>query len=144
MPYDLPSTRSARSKFYDALLWQALSRRTAAGPPGGGNDSVFAVAFSFASASPVVIHVLPIGSIVTRASIRIDTAFDGAGASLRLGTPASPALFLAAGDNLPSALGQYDGGAGFIFAAPDIMQLVIVPGAGATQGAGFVFAQIKL
>jgi hypothetical protein len=112
-------------------------------PPTPGGGAVKVVAFSFASVSPLVLSPLLGGQSVVRVGILITTPFDGAGASLTLGTPGSPALLLASTDNRPSAAGQYESDAITPFAAPDTMQLTIIPGGGATQGAGQVFYELS-
>jgi hypothetical protein len=109
--------------------------------PGGG--AVMVVLFSFATPSPLVLSPLLAGQSVVRAGIVVTTPFDGVGAALPVGTPFSPALILAAADSRPAAAGQYETDAVTRLGAPDTLQLVITPGAGATQGAGQVFYQLS-
>jgi hypothetical protein len=111
--------------------------------PGPGAGAVMVVSFTLATPSPLVLSPLLAGQSVVRAGIVVTTTFDGVGAALPLGTPFSPAVILAAADSRPAAAGQYETDAVTSFGAPDTLQLVITPGAGATQGAGQVFFQLS-
>jgi hypothetical protein len=143
MPYDLPSTQTGRSKRYDALIALALARRFAPPPPPVPGELVVGVPFAFNTASPLILQAVAAGTLLNRADILITTAFDDPAATLRLGTAASPSLVLAAADNLPSRLGQYQTEALTLFVAPDNLQLSISPAA-STMGAGIVFFKLKL
>jgi hypothetical protein len=114
---------------------------------GGGSSplstkSVVVVPFTFATASPLVLAPVGTSSPVVRAGIRIDVGFDGVGASLEIGTTASPGIVLGTGDNLPAFPGQYEVDFVDSFAGPDTLQLTIVPGAGATRGSGVVYYEL--
>ena len=128
-------TQIPRTKRIESLLAIALAES-------GGSASGFifkAIAFTFTTPSPFVLHAIAPGQSISRAGVIIDTTFDGIGASLSVGTPASPQLFLATADNFPSVLGQYESDKVTPFAIGDTIQLTINPGAAPTQGAGFVF-----
>ena len=115
----------------------------AGGGGGGGGGGLKTAAFTFATASPLVLSAITAGANIGRVGIAITTTFDGAGAALTVGTPFSPSLLLGASDNSPGAIGQYESDAVTKFAAPDTLELSITPGAGATQGAGFVYYSLS-
>lgn len=107
-----------------------------------GTKSVVVEPFTFETASPLVLAPVGTSSPVVRAGIRIDVGFDGAGASLSIGTTASPGIVLAASENLPAVPGQYEVDLVDSFAGPDTLRLTIVAGAGATRGSGVVYYEL--
>lgn len=112
---------------------------------GGGAPearAVVVVPFSFATPSPFDLASVGPSAPVVRAGIRIDVGFDGVGASLEIGTAASPALILGPGENLPAVPDQYENDAVVTFGAPATLQLRITPGAGATRGSGVVYFEL--
>jgi hypothetical protein len=129
-------------------IWNAETRNwdlftSAAG--GGGGASAFLVPFTYQSASPLEIAPLHVGSVVVRTAVLITTAFNGAGASVELGTSGLPTEFFAPGDVDVTATGDtFDNPALFDSAVATNVVLVIVPGAGATAGAGLVLCELKL
>lgn len=124
----------------EALVALALARGAAAGT---AEETVVAVPFTFASGSPLILVPVMLGHVVDRVSVVIETTFDGAGASLQVGTAATPGLILATSDIDPTKLGTYTNHALFPFAAAANLELTITPGGGATQGAGLVLVKVK-
>lgn len=100
------------------------------------------ISFTFATASPLRITPLRIGDRMVRAIVIIDTVFDGAGASLTLGTAALPAGILSAAAITVTVLGNYATLTVFQVAVAADLQLTITPGGGATTGAGRVLLEI--
>lgn len=99
--------------------------------------------FTFASASPLIVHAFPTGARLIRAAVLIDTTFDGVAPTLKLGTPAAPELVLAAADIDASMLGQYEQDVVITnTGAPTSLELAIFSGA-STQGSGVVLFEIK-
>ena len=76
-----------------------------------------------------------------RATVIIDTVFNGVGAALSLGTVALPGGILAAASITVTALGDYTAFTHFQVAVAADLQLTITPGAGATTGAGRVLLE---
>ena len=111
-----------------------------AGGGGSGNVNASVTAFSYTTTSPLSLGAVASGESVNRAAILITIPFDDVSATLQLGTPFSPALLLAAGDNKPGQIGQYENDSIVRFISPDSLQLTITPGA-STMGAGLVFLQ---
>lgn len=111
---------------------------------GGSNnsDDILVVAFTYVTASPMVLQSVLAGQIVNRAVIVITTPFDDPAATVKVGTTSTPALILGPGDTTASIADQYGNDALTDFASNDIMILTISPGA-STQGAGFLFYRIK-
>ena len=98
--------------------------------------------FTFATASPFILTPLRVGDRVLRAEVVIDTVFNGVGASLSLGTLALPGGILATTDIDVTILDTYRTLDRFQVAVTADLRLTIVPGAGATTGAGRVFLEI--
>jgi hypothetical protein len=119
--------------------------RTLVAMGGGGAPearAVVVVPFTFATGSPFDLASVGPSAPVVRAGLRIDVGFDGAGASLEIGTAASPGLILGPTESLPAVPGQYETDAVTTFVAPATLQLRVTPGAGATQGAGVVYFEL--
>lgn len=107
------------------------------GSSGGAGETVVRVPFTYTSSSPLTLLSVAAGGAVNRVALVITTAFNDGAATLQVGTLFSPALLLAAGDNVPGVLGQYESDAVVGFVTAQAVVLTIAPGA-STQGAGFV------
>lgn len=94
------------------------------------------VAFAFGDASPRNIYVAPNNRTATIVRVVIDTAFDGAGAAIAIGTAADPELLMPYDGNDPATALSYENAPDAALNAGDAVQLSITPGAGATRGAG--------
>lgn len=90
--------------------------------------------FSYGDASPVPVFTAPHDLHVLLSRIAIDTAFDGAGASLTLTVPSGN--LLTADQNYPETVGTYSVTEPLDMTAGDQAIFTIDPGAGATSGAG--------
>lgn len=114
------------------------------GPPGQKGDpgdssaatGRAVVAFAFGDASPVPVFTPAANCTDILVRLVIDTPFDGAGAALKLGTPSQPEALMAAAHNDPTSAGGYEVAPDAALAAGTPIVLTIIPGAGATQGAG--------
>lgn len=111
------------------------------GPKGAPGDSSAAtgravVPFAFGDASPLPVFTPAVNCTDILVRLVIDTPFNGAGAALKLGTVAQPEALLAASHNDPTAAGGYEAAPDAALVAGVPIVLSIVPGTGATQGAG--------
>lgn len=110
-----------------------------AGPPG---SALPPISFAYGDASPAQIYTLTKRSMVISCSLYIRTAFDGAGAALKVGTPSAPEALLPAGFNDPNSLGQYENSPDLELPAGSQITLTITPGTGASQGNGVVVIEL--
>lgn len=119
-----------------------LEIQPGSGGGGGGVPQIVVVPFDFSTASPLVVQAITTGQLVKSATIRIDTVFDDATATLALGTTSSPSLFLATNENVPTQLGDYESIPNYSVTANENIELTITPGA-STQGAGVVIIDLR-
>ena len=68
--------------------------------------------------------------------VDIDAAFNGAGASISVGTQSDPDAIMAATKNNPYEVAMYNATTEIALAQGDGIWLAISPGSGASQGAG--------
>jgi len=92
--------------------------------------------FAYGDASPAFIHLVTAPVIVLQVNLVISTPFNGAGASLKLGTAAQPQLLASPTQIDTSFVAEYETNPN-ITATSNIL-LTITPGAGCTQGAGWI------
>ena len=105
-------------------------------PASSGGSRGVVVPFAFGDASPVPIFTAPADCTDILARLVIDTPFNGVGAQLKLGTSASPELLLAAAHNDPATAAGYEAAPDASLTTGEAIVLTIIPGTGATQGAG--------
>ena len=111
------------------------------GPKGDKGDSAEAglyVPFSFGDATPKTIGPNEANKLIERVTIIITTPFNGVGATLAIGDSGTPMGLMEATDNEPQTPATYQVHPNVSFADTRNLLLTIVPGAGATQGAGIV------
>jgi hypothetical protein len=121
------------------LLEVALARGASGG---GGKQSAWVLAhvFAFNDASPVIYTpAFPANCLVTRAAVVIAQAFDDPAATLMLGIPSAPHLFLDTTDIDPTTPDTYSY-PGIVAVVAGSLQLTINPAA-ATRGVGFVYTE---
>jgi hypothetical protein len=109
---------------------------------GSGNVEALRLDFTFATASPAVVGAINAGDTVLTATVKIETGFTDVMATLELGTIATPGEFLATTDITASSADTYQNTEPFNYAAPETIQLGIVPG-GSVAGAGFVIVLVR-
>lgn len=100
------------------------------------------VPFTFASPPSQILEVLSVGWLFELASILITQTFNGVGATIQLGTSASPGGILSASDVLPSTLGQYDTRQVMPVSVADNL-LLTIGAAGSTQGQGLLLYRVR-
>lgn len=120
--------------------WRVIDANGALVAPGPGATGAFrkVVGFAFGDASPAPIFTAPAGCADILARVVIDTPFDGVGAALKLGTSGSPELLIPAATNDPTTAAAYEAAPDVALSSGEAIVLTIVPGTGATQGAGRV------
>jgi hypothetical protein len=94
------------------------------------------IPFAFGDASPVPVYT-PSGACTdVLARLVIDTPFNGSGAALKVGTSGSPELLIPASANDPTHAAGYEAAPDVSLTSGEAIVLTIIPGTGATQGAG--------
>ena len=94
------------------------------------------IPFEFNNVSPRVVYTLPSAMIVISATLSVKTAFDGIGASLKVGTVQNPELLIAEADNAPSFVTSFGVEMYEELAGGTEIIITTFPGAGASAGAG--------
>jgi len=107
--------------------------------PPGGFYKVLKVPFTHTTISPMVLQALVVGQQVDRVQIVITTAFNDPAARTRLGTAATPSLFL---DLSPVTVGQFADSNILDVTIPEFLRFLITPGI-STQGEGFIFYGVR-
>lgn len=114
-----------------------------AGPPGAPGVASPPIAFAFGDASPRTLFTTTASSLVMGVSVNVTTPFNGAAPSLRIGTTAQPELLLAATQLDLTVATEFEVNPNLILSAAQAVVMTLVPGAGCTQGSGWiVFEQI--
>lgn len=109
------------------------------GLPGvNGSGAIAPIEFAFGDADHVV-FTTPVAGIFTITRIEITQAFDGAGASIRVGTAGQPEALMSAAKNYPAQLASYEAASDFRVAANTGIILSISPGISPAQGAGTLY-----
>lgn len=114
------------------------------GPPGAAGPSGAAAApvnFSFGDASPAVISSGQPAQIILQINVNVITPFNGVGASVSVGTVASPSLFVASSQLDLSTATEFEITVGLPLAANTNIIATITPGQGATAGAGWILIE---
>lgn len=113
----------------------------AAGPAGSAGPVYLAappIGFSFGDASPRVFPAADAARLVLSVSVNIVTPFDGVAPSLRLGTLEQPELLVAAAQIDLGSTTEFEFSPNRVLAAAQGFVLTLAPGAGATQGSGWI------
>ncbi len=107
-----------------------------------GNYTLTRVAFSWASPGIVTLVGLPVGTIIDGATVEVTTPFDGVGASLQVGTGATPGLFFGPGKTSLTLAKTFTNR--LIHQAAVAESLILsLNGAGSTVGSGFVSFHVR-
>jgi hypothetical protein len=114
------------------------------GPPGpaGPGEAVFTTEFTYLTASPLILGAVDAGDILYRASILIETAFNGVVPTISFGTFGSPGLALSTAEVKPAILGQYETTFLIPLVVADFLILTINSN-GSTQGRGLLLYNLK-
>ena len=106
---------------------------------GNGGGTVPAIAFAYGDATPATIYVVAQNGVLTQSSIAIDTPFNGTGATIKLSVGATTILDTT--QNNPAQVAEYQTAPTLAVSVGNTVVLTIVPGSGATAGAGRVFLE---
>ena len=110
-------------------------------PPGTG-ETVVAVPFGFATPSPLVLGAISAGQIMNRASLQIQTPFNGVFPALSFGTTSNPVQYLdCSGIASPGFSVSYQNDELSVSPLADILLLTLTL-SGATQGAGVLLYKL--
>jgi hypothetical protein len=107
-----------------------------------GTENVGKVSFTYATVSPMILQALAPGSVIDRAAILIETPFNGVGATIELGTAASPGLVFAVGEVDLGKVGTYDDSELFPTVVAELLILTITPGT-STQGSAILVYKVR-
>lgn len=113
------------------------------GPAGPGGGALTTINFSFGDAARVIALSL-MGRIVSAVNINVATPFNGVGASLSIGTLTAPNLLVAPTQLDLSVATEFEIKPNVKFQSPTDIYLTITPGAGATQGAGWLVLETAI
>lgn len=94
--------------------------------------------FTYGIPSPMLLHTAQAPTLLASAELDIRTAFNGVGPQLSIGQPGQPARVMAANENDPAFVAQYEVFPAIEMGPGEGIYLFITPGAGATQGEGVV------
>lgn len=107
---------------------------TVPGPQGPPGSALTPYEFAFGVASPVVAYTLAVDSLITSVRLIITQAFNGAGATLSVGIPGQPELFLAVSENDPTMTMSFEVYPDIELPAGTQIVVSINPGASPSQG----------
>lgn len=113
------------------------------GDAGTGASGISYHAFAYGDSSPSTLETVASGKAVVNAKILIEEAFDGTGATLKLGDVSDAESVMAAADNDPATVGTYETAPGVSWGSSTALRLTITPGSGASTGSGVVVLQIE-
>lgn len=108
------------------------------GPRGAPGDGWIEVAFAFGDATPKPLASVAAGTLVKAVRLFVTEGFDGTAPALAVGDAGDPERLMAAGQNLPGVVGEYETAPGVVYDVLTQVRLTITPGAGATTGRGVV------
>lgn len=113
------------------------------GNDGDAGDGISYYTFAYGDSSPVTLETVASGKAVINAKILIEQAFNGSGASLKLGDNSNAESVMAAADNDPATVGTYETSPAKSWGSSTALRLTITPGSGASTGSGVVVLQIE-
>lgn len=119
-----------------------------AGPQGSAGATGASAAgvrhnFSFGDATPASMYTAPAGAILLSITLVIVVPFNGTGSALRVNrSGGGGAVLMAETENDPKVAATYEVTPARTLAAGETITLTIIPGAGCTQGAGFLVLEI--
>jgi hypothetical protein len=99
--------------------------------------------FAFGDASPAVLNVATAGKQIFDVEVNLTQPFDGVGASLTIGDAAILDRLMSESQNDPATAGRYQTAPEFVYGGDTQLLLSIIPGEGATTGAGVVAIRVQ-
>lgn len=100
------------------------------------------VAFAYGDASPSKLFTIPAGKTVFTCIVVIQQAFNGTGATLKVGDSNQDDRLMSTDKNDPSIVAEFESNPGYTYSTPTELILTINPGSGATTGSGYVLIEI--
>lgn len=94
------------------------------------------IPFAFGDATPADIYIPHEAGVLTLVRVQVTTPFDGVGAEIQIGTAADPDAFVGAADVDLAVPASWEVLPDANVAAGEPITLTLIPGAGATAGAG--------
>jgi hypothetical protein len=126
---------------YQTVLNQALLIPGPPGPVGPPGGAVPTLAFAYGDAAPVLIETILAGQRLTEVRLSVETAFNGAGAKLSVGTSLDHNAFADEAVVDPTTVAVYEFSPQTVFLVDTPVYLYITPGSGASAGKGSVILQ---
>lgn len=109
---------------------------------GSGSNKIESGVLVFNSTSPSNLVTLQTGKKVIKATVLVNQEFDGIGASVTVGTDATPDLIVADTNIDITSLGTYEVFPNYTTVASTVLKVFITPGSLATTGEIFVSLDI--
>lgn len=107
------------------------------------NATQIEVPFQYGNASPKPLAIIPANKLVLMCSIRITEAFDGIGATLKVGSATTPDDIMAETDNYPGVMSSWSVNPNTVYGTDTEIYLTLNMGAGATTGAGLLILSVQ-
>jgi hypothetical protein len=107
------------------------------------SSSITKIPFAFGDASPKPIASISAGGAIFTVQLIITTPFNGVGAALAIGDATQPDRLMASSRNSPVVVAEYETNPGWVATQDTQILLTITPGAGCTQGSGFILLEIN-
>jgi hypothetical protein len=107
------------------------------------NTTQIEIPFQYGNASPKPLVIIPANKLVLSCSIRITEAFDGVGATLQVGSAATPYDVMEQTDNAPGVLSSWSVNPNTVYGTDTEIYLTLNMGAGATAGAGLLILSVQ-
>jgi hypothetical protein len=126
---------------YQTVLNQALLIAGPPGPVGPPGGAVPTLAFSYGDATPELVATLLAGQRLVEVRLSVETAFNGSGARLSVGTTADHNAFADESVVDPTTAAVFEFSPQTVFLVDTPVYLFITPGSGASAGKGSVILQ---
>ena len=115
--------------------------RVNVGPPGRDGDAIGQpppIPFEWNNVSTRVVYTLGMDAFIVSVLVSIETAFDGNGASLKIGTVDAPELLAAQNQIDPTQIADFEINSSMFLPEGTSIVLTTIPGTGASAGNGFL------
>jgi hypothetical protein len=106
-------------------------------------STLIEVPFNYGDASPKPLGIVLANKLVLSCSIRITTAFDGIGATLKVGSATTPDDIMTDTDNSPGVMSSWSSNPNTVYGVDESVYLTINMGAGATAGSGLLILTVQ-
>lgn len=114
---------------------------------GGGSDpnaeEIKTFPFAYNSSSPLTVLSIPAGARIIKTTIQLQTTFNDAAATLKIGDAVVNDRLMTVDQNIPNEIGEYQSTTPYQYVAITNLNLYMNPGT-STQGAGVVVIEYNL